>query len=464
MSETKTLSPSALFAERPWRAEFGATLRLAWPLVLTQLCQVAIHTIDVLFIGQLGAEALAASALATGTFFTLFLFGMGLATAVSPLVAQARGARQYRQIRRSVRQGLWATMTVGLPIMLLLYFIEPILLALGQNPGVSARASEFMRIYLWALPAQLAFVVFRNFFAAMDRPRYGLIAAILGIAINTLLVWSLIFGHLGLPALGLRGAAIGSVAASYFMCGYLIFIATTDRRLKRFHVLARLWRPDWHLYREVWRIGAPIGVSYLFESSFFTFALFLMGLFSTEAQAAHTIAIQCASVAFMIPMGISIAATVRVGLAAGRGDYEHLPRAGAAAFILGMLGAITTATIFWTLPETLVGAFLDESASDAAKVQVLAMQFLSVAALFQLTDSGQVLAMGCLRGLKDTRVPMYIAGLGYWVVGVAASLLLGFTFGLEGYGVWLGLAGGLLVTAVLLTWRFHRLAHRYGRS
>lgn len=461
MTEGTLPRPPVLFDEHPYRAEFGATLKLAWPLVLTQLAQVAINTTDVLIVGKLGAEPLAATALATGSFFILFLFAMGLATAVSPLVAQARGARQYRKIRRSVRQGLWASMTVGVPFMLVLAYLEPLALMAGQDPGVAARASDFMDIFLWCLPAHLVVIIFRNFFAAMDRPRPALYAVIGGIILNAALVWVLTFGLFGLPEMGLEGAALGSTITSYALAGILISVALIDRKLRRFHVLARIWRPDWRLYREIWRVGTPIGLAYTFEAGFFTLALYLMGLISTEAQAAHTIAIQLASIAFMVPMGISMAATVRVGIAVGRGDHAHVPRAGAAAYILGMSAVAFTALLFWSVPEPLVALFLDPSRPDSPRVAELAINFLLVAALFQLADGAQVLAMGCLRGLKDTRIPMLIAGFGYWVVGIALSISLGFWADLGGLGIWLGLAGGLAITGALLTYRFHRMANRF---
>lgn len=445
---------------RAWRAEFIGTVTLAWPLVLMQLAQIGINTTEVLLVGRLGAVPLAGAALATSSFHTIFLFSLGLAVAVAPLVAQARGAREFRTIRRAVRQGLWATTLVALPGMLLLWYLKPILLWAGQDPQAAAYAEDFARPLSFGLAPWLWFFVIRNFMAAMDRPRPALYVMTAAILLNAGFGYALIFGHFGLPALGVTGAGIVAGLVGWFLPLALLLFVRADRQLRRFHILGRLWRPDWQLLREVFRIGLPIGFALLFETTMFMAALYLQGLISTNAQAAHIVAMQLAAIAFMVPLGLSQAATVRVGLAAGRRDAAGVAVACDMAFLLGVLCTLAAAALFVLLPEPLIGAFLDNAAPETPAVVALGITFLAIAGLFQLVDGAQVIAMGCLRGFKDTRVPMLIAGFGYWLVGLPVALLLGFWLGLEGLGIWIGMAVGLAVAAGLLVLRLRRQVRR----
>ncbi len=439
-----------------WRREFNAMLKLAWPFMLMQVAQISINTTEVLLVGRLGATELAGAALGSQTFHAVFLFELGLAIAVAPLVAQARGAGQFRTIRRAVRQGLWTTTLVALPGGLLLWFVEPILIAAGQDPAAAAFAEDFARPMAFGLAPWLWFFVIRNFMAAMDRPRPALYVMIAAILLNALLGYGLVFGHFGLPAWGVHGAGVAAATVGCFLPVALLAFAVTDRRLKRFNILGRLWRPDWPLFRELFRIGTPIGLAMLFETTLFLAALYLQGLISTVAQAAHTVAVQLASIAFMLPLGVSQAATVRVGLAVGRGDLEAARRASKVAFVFGTLCTGFSALLFIAIPGVLVSAFLDAAEPETPAVLAAGVSFLAIAALFQLFDGTQVVAMGCLRGLRDTRVPMLIAAFGYWGVGLPLSGLFGFGLGMDGVGIWLGLAAGLAIAAVLLVGRLRR--------
>lgn len=436
-----------------WRVELRATLHLAWPLALMQLAQMSINLTEVALVGHLGATEVAGAGLGSQVFHAVFLFSLGLAIAVAPLVAYARARHEFRTIRRAVRQGLWATTVVSLPGMILLWFVRPILLACGQDPVVAEQAELFARPVCFGLAPWLWFFVLRNFMAAMGKPRPGLYVMLVAIVLNAVLGYGLVFGRLGLPELGVMGAGIAAAVVDLFLPLGLLFFIQRDRSLRRFGILANLWRPDWNLFREVFRIGIPIGLALLFETTLFLVALFLQGLISTVAQAAHQVAVQSVAVAFMLPLGISQAATVRVGLAAGRGDAAASALASRASLLLGVLCTLATAAVLLAIPEHLIGAFLDPAEPETAAVIATGATFLAVAALFQLADGAQVIAMGCLRGLKDTRVPMLIAAVGYWLVGVPLSLLLGFHWGMDGVGIWLGLAGGLAAAAVMLVLR-----------
>ncbi|MBX6321403.1 MAG: MATE family efflux transporter [Rhodospirillaceae bacterium] len=445
-------------ARSAWAAEARATLALAWPLALTNLAQAAIGTTDVLLIGRLGPEALAAASLGLNLYFALFVSAMGIALGASPLMAQALGHRRHavREVRRTVRQGLWASALVALPIWLVLWHTEPILRLIGQQPALAAMAAAYVHTLQWALLPGLWFMVLRAFIGTVERPGAGLVVNVLAIGVNAALAWSLIFGRLGLPALGLVGAGIATVTANSFMVLALLGFILIDRRLRRFHLLGRLWRSDWRRLREILRVGLPISLALVFEVTVFNAAAFLMGLIGTEALAAHAVAIQVASITFMVPLGVAQAGTVRVGLAAGRGDPQGVARAGWVALATGTACMGTMALPMIAVPERITGLFLDAGDPAQAGAAALAAGFLLIAGLFQLADGTQVVSAGALRGLKDTRTPMLIAGLGYWGIGILLGVLLAFPLGLGGRGIWIGLASGLGVVAALMLRRWLR--------
>ena len=442
----------------PWRAELRATVTLALPLIGTQLAQIATMTTDVVLLGRLGADALAAGALGANVVYVLSTFTLGVLMAVSPLVAQAVGRKLHfvRDARRSVRQGLWAAVAVGVPCMIVIWHTEAILLALGQDPVNAAGASGYARAMLWGFLPAAGFMLLRFFVAALERPRPALVVMVLAVLLNGVLAWGLIFGRFGLPGLGVVGAGLATSIANTFSFAALLGFILVDRRLRRFHVLGRLWRPDWRRFIEVFRVGLPIGLILLLEVGLFSAAVQLMGLIGTAEIAAHQIAIQCASVAFMVALGLGQAATVRIGLFAGARDPMGIKRAGWVALGLGIAFMSSTAVLMWTAPYALTGLFLDLERPENARVVSLAVAFLGLAALFQVFDGVQAIALGALRGLKDTRVPAMLAAFGYWVVGFPAGIVLAFNAGLGGVGVWWGLTIGLVVVSALALARFIR--------
>ncbi len=449
-----------------WRREARALVALSLPIVLTNLGQVAIQTTDVIMIGRLGPEALAASVLGVNVSFVLLLFSIGVVAATGPIMAQDLGRRCHavREPRRTVRQGLWVALAMGLLAWAVLWNIVPILRLLHQDPVLIQAAEPYVHAVMWGFVPALWFVVLRNFIAALERPRAGMVVMLLGVAFNALGDYALIFGAFGLPAMGLRGAGIATALTNLGLFLGLLGFVLRDRRFQRYHILGRFWRPDWVRLREIFRLGLPIGLTLVMEVGLFAGAGFLIGLIGRAELAAHQIALQCASVAFMVPLGLGQAATVRVGLAAGRADPAGVARAGITALAIGTLFMTTTATLMWTRPEAIIGLFID--AGDPANVRVLrlAVRFLAVAALFQIFDGGQVIGMGALRGLKDTRFPLLIAAFAYWVVGIGLAVGLAFGVGLGALGVWIGLLAALAVAAILLVGRFFALqrveAHR----
>jgi MATE family multidrug resistance protein len=336
----------------------------------------------------------------------------------------------------------------------LLWECEAILRAMGQAPDLAREAGQLMHGLQWALLPFLCFTTLRNFIAALERPVWGLIIMLAAIPINVAAGWALIFGHFGLPELGLFGAGLASSLSSCFLFFGLLAVILLDRRFRRYRLMGRFWTRDRERHRQVWTLGLPIAITLGFETTVFNASAFLMGLIGRDSLAAHAVAIQIAALVFMVPMGIGQAATVRVGIAYGKRDPAGVGRAGWLALMIGTGFACCAAALLVLMPRTLLSAFLDLSNPANARTATLAITFLSIAALFQLVDSAQAVGAGVLRGVQDTKVPMIFALVGYWVVGIGVGTLLAFPFGMAGVGIWLGLASGLGAVALLLIARW----------
>ena len=429
-------------------------------MALTQLGQIAMMTTDLAFIGRLGGEAVAAAALAGTVYFVSFTFGMGFMSAVAPMAAQAFGAENTALVRRSLRTGLWAALLVSLPIMLFPLRGEHILLMLGQAPQAARLAQHYLFGLAWGVAPALWFLALRSFMGAVNRPQPILWITLAAIPVNALLVYLLMYGELGLPRLELFGAGLATTLVNCVTFLAALWFATCRRPFTDYRVLTRLWRIDWPLLRQLAAIGAPISMAFLMEYGLFSAAALLMGLISTTALAAHQIALQVTAILFMIPFGISMAATVRVGHAIGRNDGPGVKRAGLVAMLLGIvIVAILTLAVIATRFE-IAEFFLGDIAQNAAATIELAAALLLIGASFFITDAVQSIAVGSLRGLKDTRVPLLFAGLGYWAIGFSLSYVLAFRTGLGAIGVWIGLSIGTAVYAALLVLRFRLLAKR----
>ena len=443
-----------------WRSELGATLSLAWPLMLAQLTQIAIYTTDVVMLGRLGPEPLAASALAVNLFFMFNFTGMGLVTACAPLIAAALGERSHavRDVRRSFRSAIHAALLYIVPVWLLLWNAEAIMLLLGQDPGLSAKGAEFMRVLQWTLLPNLLIVIFRTLLTAFGKPGATLVVTLAGLVVNAILNWMLIFGQWGAPELGMIGSAWASLITTFFMAGTLAAYVFCQKRVRRFHLFGHLIRVDRARLAKIFRIGTPIAFTLAFEVSIFSVAVYFMGWIDMASVAAHAIAIQVASIAFMVPLGLSQATVIRVGLAYGARDERGIALAGWVSLGAALAFMSASAGLMWLLPREIAALFIDPARPGTAHVLDLAVSFLVVAALFQLVDGAQVIGSAMLRGLQDTRVPMLFAAFGYWAVGLGSGYALAFPGGLGGVGIWIGFALGLGVVAVLMLWRWSRRA------
>ena len=439
----------------PWREELRSTLALAWPLILANLTQQLIQATDVLLLGRLGSTQLAAATLALNLTWTFSIFLLGLITATSPMMATALGQRfnAVRDVRRTFRAGLWLLAIVMPPYCLLMWNAGGLMRALGISPELAAAGQTFMRAYMWIVGPWLLFQLLRNFVAALERPRIVLWLSIGGILLNALISWALIFGRLGLPALGLIGSGLGSTITRISMCGALIVVVFTDRQFRRFHLFGRWWRFDRQRTIAMLKLGWPIGATMGLEIGVFALAAYFMGWIGATAVAAHAVALQLAALTFMVPLGLGQAATVRVGRALGRQDEAGITRAGWTTWVLGLLFMGTMAVVMWSIPRELVTLFLKDVPANAVVIG-LAVSFLRVAAAFQLVDGAQVIGAGMLRGLHDTRWPLLFAFFGYWIVGLGIGAWLAFAADWKGVGIWVGLASGLAAVAALMLARW----------
>ncbi|MCW1382353.1 MATE family efflux transporter [Novosphingobium sp. KCTC 2891] len=440
--------------------EWRSTLRLAAPLVGANLLQMAVFAVDVVFVARLGPEALAASSLSVALFGLLIWSLTGLVGAASPLIAAELGRRRHavREVRRTVRMAAWAGLLAAFIAMGVCLLGGPLMRLTGQQEGVIVRAVPFLNVLMWAaIPAVLA-ALLRTVVATLGRPGIGTAITAMAVAVNAFGNWVFVFGHLGAPELGLTGSAISSVVTSSAMLIAYALVIRFDRRLRRYRFLGRWWRPEWQRFRDVLAIGLPICGTIIAEAGMFNGAAFLMGRIGEAELAGHTVALQFAAIAFQVPFGVGQAATIRVGLAYGAGDSGAIARAGRVGMLLGIGFMALSAGIMLAFPRPLLRLYVDPDAPENARMVAFALQYMAVAAAFQLFDGAQAVGAGMLRGLQDTRVPMLMALFGYWVPGVGTALWLGLFTPLGGLGVWIGLLIGLVFVAGLLLWRWHRRA------
>src|SRR5262245_19239635 len=453
-------TPAAPPQRAVWRAEVIETVKLAWPIALTQLGQIAMMTTDLALIGRLGDAAIAAVGLAHLILFVGFVLGMGPVSAVTPLAAQAFGAREPRMVRRSLRVGLWAGLMPGIPVNVAQLWGEDILIMAGQSSATAALAARYLTGLAWSIIPAWCFIAVRNFMGAVNRPEPALWVTIAAIPVNGLLAYALINGAFGAPRLDLLGAGLATTLVNIAMCAATIWICYTCRPFKKYRVLGRFWRADWELLRQLIAIGLPISGALMLEWGLFSSAALLMGWIGTTALAAHQIALQVATILFMVPFGISLAATVRVGHAVGRRDPVATRRAGFGAIALGTAVMLAATLLVIVLRSAIPFVFLGSDAAANADTARLAAILLAIGGTFFVTDGLQTIAAGALRGLNDTRVPMLFAAVSFWLIGFTGAYGLAFWAGLDTVGIWIGFSFSVVTYATLLIWRFHRLTSR----
>ncbi len=433
-----------------WLSELRASLALGGPLVLTNVIEMSMNLISTLMIGHIGPDALAASTLALALYNAALLFGLGLTTAVSPLIA--RGAGDLTAVRHAVQGGFWNAALITGPIWVLLWYAEPIFHALGQPPALSRAAADYMHTVQWSFLPAMVYLVLRSMLAAVERPSWAVITGAAAIAVNAALNLVLINGAGPIPALGLEGSGLATSLANLFMAVMLGVVVVTHRRFRDVRVLAGFFRPHWTTAAALWRLGLPIGIAIMLETGMFAAAAGLIGHFDEGSLPAHAIALQVATFAFVVPLGFAQAATVRVARAAGLQDDGAIGRGGWTALMLGVGTMGITSLVMIFAPRWIIGLFIDPDGPGAEAITRSAVTLLALAGLFQVADGAQVVLAGMLRGLGDTRAAMVMAAVGYWGLGVPLAAALAPRLGAP--GVWIGLMAGLFATAALLLARW----------
>ena len=443
-----------MIARQSHTAHAGALLALGLPLVGSHIAQMALHVVDTVVLGWYGVTELAAVVLGGSCFFVIFVLGGGFAQAVMPMVAQALGRGDETEVRRATRMGMWLSILFGVLIYPLFWFSEPILLAAGQKPDVAALAGDFLRLAgLGMIPALLVMVL-KSYLAALERTQVVLWVTVSAVGLNALLCYPLVFGRWGLPEMGVVGSALATLIIQVLSLGVIAVYAAALPSLRRFHLFQRFWRPDWPAMGQVFRLGAPIGLTGLAESGLFQATALMMGWIGTVELAAHGIAMQVTAIGFMVHVGLSNAATVRTGRFAGAGEWGDLRRGAGMAIAISAAVGVAQIALYLALAQPIVGLFIDRSSAEAPLILAFGGVLLIYAAAFQMMDAAQVLALGLLRGVQDTAVPMGIAAVAYWLIGVPAAWYLAFRAGWGGPGLWMGLVIGLFCAASALMWRF----------
>jgi MATE family multidrug resistance protein len=446
----------------PWLAEARALVRLGAPLILTQLAQMAMVTTDTMMVGRLGENALAAATLGSVLYVFTWVFGFGPALAVSPVIAHVLGARpdETDEVRSVIRMGLWAMALLSIPLLCLLLFAKELLLLAGQAEPLAEAAARYVRVLALGLPFSLGFMVLRNFVTALQRPRLPMIIIFLMVALNFLGNYALVFGHFGMPSLGLVGSGVSTAAVNIFSFIVMAAVIVVLPPFRHYRVFADFLTLDREKLAELSRLGLSIGLAVIFETALFNGAALLIGRFGAESLAGHQIALNAAAITFMVPLGIGTAATIRVGLAVGARDSRGVWRAGLTALVLGAGFMSLCGLVFAVFAREVSSLYLPDAKANAGAL-AFAVVYLRVAAAFQLFDGIQVIGINILRGLKDAKGPMWLAAASYWLVGFPLAVVLGFTFRMGGLGVWIGLAVSLAVAALVMVLRFIHMSRRF---
>ncbi len=427
---------------------------LGLPLIGGHLAQMSIGVTDTVMLGWYGVEALAAVTLASTYFFVLFIFGSGFAMAVMPMVASYQAEGDETSIRRATRMGLWLSFGFALLALPLMIFAAPILRLMGQEEAIVLSGGRYLSIAGWGILPALFVMVIKSYLAALERTQVVLVITLISALVNGMVNYALIFGNWGAPEMGVAGAATASLCTQ--IVSLIGVVAYVRIYLPEHDLFRRLWGADWDMLKKVFHLGWPISITVLSEVGLFAASAVMMGWLGKVPLAAHGVALQFASLTFMVHLGLSNAGTVRAGNAYSRSDAPHLARGALVVTAMSLVFSVVTVAVFFLFPEFLIGIII--LADDPARVEILqiGVGILFMAGLFQLVDGTQAVALGVLRGVQDTRLPMVYAAISYWGIGMPCSYLLGFTYGLDGIGVWAGLGIGLAVAAILLNLRFWR--------
>ncbi|NGP53450.1 MATE family efflux transporter [Thioalkalivibrio sp. XN8] len=435
--------------------EARAILRLAGPLVFNNLALAGMNFADTVMAGRLGTRDLAAVAVGGSIWMVVFLFGLGVLMAVSPVVAHAYGAGRWEDAGVALRQAFWLSQALAVLGFTALLGAPALLAAMGIDPEVVPLTGGYLFAISFGLPGVFAFLAMRFMTEGIGWTRPIMYAAAVGLVVNVSGNWVLMYGNLGFPRLGAVGCGIASAVAMWCMFATMLWYTRRSRRYERFVLWRGFERPRWPVQREILGLGLPIAASVEAEAGLFAGVALIMGTLGATQVAAHQIAINYAATMFMVPLAFHSATTIRVGQALGRGEPRRARRAGWSGIGLCGLFMVASATVLLFFREQIAAFYTTDP-----ELLPLAVALLSMAMIFQVSDGLQVGAAGALRGFKDTRVPMLINVASYWLIAFPMAWYAGVHARLGPTAVWVALIIGLTVTALLLNFRFLRLANR----
>ncbi|WP_304036669.1 MATE family efflux transporter [Mesonia mobilis] len=439
---------------KAYTKEFKKNLNIAYPVMLGQLGHVLVGLADNIMVGRLGAAPLAAVSLGNSLIFIALSIGIGFSFAITPLIAEADGARNIEKGRSYFQHGIVMCTIIGLLLFGVVWFSKPVLYYLDQPSEVVDLALPYIDIVAFSLVPVMVFQAFKQFGDGLSQTKYAMYATIVANLVNVLFNYLLIYGVWIFPRLELEGAAIGTLISRFFMLGFMYFILKKKKKFSTYFIWAKKSLQQ-KIFKRLFNLGFPTALQMLFEVAIFTASVFLAGTLGTNAQAANQVALNLSSMTFMIAVGIGVTATIRVGNQKGQHNYEELRRIAFSTFFLVFIIEAFFALGFILLKDLLPVFYIDN-----AEVIALAAQLLIVAALFQLSDGLQVVILGALRGLQDVRYPTLICFFAYWVIGFPVSYLLGKENAMGSMGIWFGLLAGLSASSILLYIRFNYLSKK----
>lgn len=429
------------------------TLRLSIPLIVGQLGHMLMGVTDSIMVGRVGTIPLAASALSHVMFFLVLVMGLGISMAVTPLVAQAFGAGEKTECGVVLRQGLLVNLLTSLVLFGLTLLMADSLKYMHQPPEIIEPATIYMKILGFSIFPVMFFQSYKQFAEGLSVITAAMVITLAANLINVFANWVFIFGHLGVPAMGLTGAGLGTFSSRMFMAVAMVIVISRSSYLKQFDPSLHYRKIDGVMIKKLLRIGIPAGFQYVFEVSSFAGASVLVGWIGTQELAAHQIALNLASISYMVALGISSAVTVRVGTALGRQDPVETRLAGFSALALITMFMCGFALIFISLRTVLPGLYVTDP--DVIRI---ASGILVVVAVFQISDGAQTVGVGMLRGIMDMKIPTILTFIAYWVIGLPSGYILGIRWNLGVTGVWLGLFIGLTASALMMIGRFYRIS------
>jgi len=436
-----------------FKENFSKTSFLAFPVMLSQLGQVLVGVADSMMVGRLGAEPLAAASLANSIFFVVLMFGIGVSMSITPLVAMADGKNNPKRISRLFNHGFIINMASGTMLFLLIILSSPLLHHLNQPEEVVVLSIPYLVIITFSLLPFMLFQTFKQFAEGLSQTKQAMYITLVCNVINVFLNWVMIYGNLGFPALGLNGAGWATLISRVLMGLFMLYYIIKSKRYIPYTISFRVKKLSFPMITKMLKIGVPTGFQFIFEVGAFSTAAIMMGWIGVTALAAHQIAINLASISYMMASGLSTAAMIRVGNQLGRNDIRTLREAGFTTFIMVAIFMSVTALIFILFREFLPSLYIDDM-----EVIKMSATLLVIAGLFQLSDGIQVVGLGALRGMADVRVPTIVTLVAYWIIGLPLGYVFGFVLGMNEVGIWYGLLIGLTITGVLLLYRFHSLS------